>query len=146
MGHLPELPPLPAGVAKAVAKGRLRDLPPLLGGGDGDDRNRGKSDGLELPAGTAPAASGGGEGDGGREGLEDGLPTRVAMAEQHRPATDHSEEIPVGTWRGWIGKGRPREVTFMGRTAAFHDGGASAPQEGGRRERGGCHRWAKRRS
>ena len=45
------------------------------------------------------------------------------MTEQHRPATDHSEEIPAGTWRGWIGRGRPREVTFMGRTAAFHDGG-----------------------
>ena len=79
--------------------------------------------GVKPPAETAPADSGGGEGDGGREGLEDGLPTRVAMTDQRQPASEHREEIPAGTWRGWIGRGRPREVTFMGRTAAFHDGG-----------------------
>ena len=106
-----------------VVRPPARTAPAASRGGEGGGKDQVKNEGPKPPTGTAPAASKGGEGEGGREGLDDGLPTRVAMTDQHRPAPEQGEEIPAGTWRGWVGRGRPREVTFMGRTAAFHDGG-----------------------
>ena len=115
-GLLTRTAPTSGGGGEGGGSGLHAGTAPAVGeGGGGGDRT-------PLPQ-TAPTASGGGEGDGGRAGLEDGLPTRVAMPEYHRPVLEQSDEVPAGSWRGWRGIGRPREVTFMGRPATFHDGG-----------------------
>ena len=57
--------------------------------------------------------------------LEDGLPTRVSEMdyteeENMKEGEQDGEEV---AWKGWIGRGPPRMVEFMGKQRAFHDGG-----------------------
>ena len=66
------------------------------------------------------------------EFIDDGLPTKMVFKEDVKEAAgDESRE-------GWRGVGAPRRAHNVGRDKPYADGGDSAPQEGGRKHRGGC--------
>ena len=62
------------------------------------------------------------QGSGG-ESLEDGLPVRVPEIGQATQDREYDQELPEGTWKGWLGEGPPREAPFMGKRRPFADGG-----------------------
>ena len=60
--------------------------------------------------------------------LEDGLPIRspeVGVDSRNPLDVDYHDEVPSGTWRGWVGTGHPRAAPFMGRYRPYADGGGA---------------------